>query len=64
MRKRGMQINIVPKSVNKDLEFWLNKKTSERIEAVEFLRMQNYVLSGHQSIPRFVHSIQIRKIDK
>ncbi len=56
-----MQLNIIHKSdKNTDLLFWLKKTPEERIDAVEFLRSQHYVLSGYKSIPRFVPGVQIR----
>lgn len=60
-KDRNMQVNIIGKpDKNADLRFWLGKTSQERIEAVEFLRSQYYALSGCKSIPRFMHTLQIR----
>ena len=60
---RHIHVKIVDEfDKNSDLRFWLGKKTNERIEAVEFLRSQYYVLSGYKSIPRFIPNLQIRTL--
>ncbi len=57
-----MHVKIVAKSEkSNDLEFWLKKTPEERINAVEFLRSQYYVLAGYESTPKFVPSLKIRR---
>lgn len=63
-KRREMPINIVKRTENSDLKYWLSKSPEERIDAVEFLRSQYYVLIGCKNIPRFSPNIQIRKINK
>ena len=55
-----MTVNIVSPLENHDLQFWLKKSPEERIEAVEFLRIQHYCLLGYESVPRLIPTIQIR----
>lgn len=63
---RQLSLKIVSKSdeKNADLQFWLGKTPEERIEAVEFLRSQYYVLSGYENVPRIVHKVELRQLHK
>lgn len=61
MKQRSVEINIVNKfDKKKDLQYWLSKTPSERIDAVEFLRDQYFALIGYETIPRFVSTVQLR----
>ena len=55
-----MPLRIVDKDDDRDtLQFWLGKSAQQRIDAVEFLREQYYALSGHKTIPRLAHAVQV-----
>jgi hypothetical protein len=66
MKERDkMKLTIISKEdKSSDLKFWLDKTPEERISAVEFLRSQYYALNGYNSLPRFIPSLQIRKVHK
>ena len=34
------------------IEFWKNKTPEERLDAVELLREQFYIIQGHRTVPR------------
>lgn len=43
----------------KDVLFWKNKTPEERLNAVELLREQYYVIQGYKDIPRIERVIRI-----
>jgi len=43
----------------KDVLFWKNKTPEERLNAVEILREQYYVIKGYKDIPRIERIIRI-----
>lgn len=62
---KASKIKIVDKKdSHDDLLYWLSKSPSERIDAVEFLRQQYYVISGLKHEPRLIRSIQMRPMHK
>ena len=64
-RKRDMPVKIVDrKDDHSDLKFWRGRSPEERIDAVEFLRMQYYALSGYKDTPRFIPNVEIRPLHK
>jgi len=44
-----------------DILFWQKRSPEERLNTVEFLREQIYLISGHKSIPRFIYEIKIER---
>ena len=60
LAREKMPLRIVDKDDDRDtLRFWLAKSPGERIDAVEFLREQYYALSGHKTLPRLAHAVQV-----
>jgi hypothetical protein len=51
-------INVIdPKRCNEfnnDIFFWKQRSSGERLNTVEFLREQIYLIQGHKSIPHFI----------
>ena len=41
------------------LQFWRNKTSEERLEAVEILREQFYIIQGHTSTPRLERVLKL-----
>lgn len=44
-----------------DILFWQKRSPEERLNTVEFLREQIYLISGNKSIPRFIYEIKIER---
>ena len=44
------------------LRFWLEQPAEARINAVEFLRMQCFLVTGRKALPRLARSIQMRDL--
>ena len=62
VRDRQMPVRIVEKEDDRDaLRFWLTQPPEARINAMEFLRRQAYLVTGNKTLPRFAHSIQLRE---
>ena len=65
MRKLDMQKrNLVIRISNKEDEaatriFWLDKTPEERLEAVELLREQYYVIRGYETVPRIIKELHM-----
>ena len=60
MQKR----NLVIRTSSKEDEaatrrFWLDKSPEERLDAVEFLREQYYVIRGYKKVPRLVKELHV-----
>ena len=49
---------------NIDYEFWKTKTPEERLEAVELLREQCYLLQGYDRLPLIIRKISIRGAEK
>ena len=47
---------------NTDYEFWKTKTPEERLEAVELLREQCYLIQGYDRLPLIVRKISIRDL--
>ncbi len=43
-----------------DYEFWKIKSPEERLEAVEFLREQYYLVMGYSEAPRIAKTVTVR----
>ncbi len=54
---------IIKKRTDKDIdyEFWKTKTPEERLEAVEFLREQCYLIQGYDRLPLIIRKISIRE---
>ena len=39
--------------------FWSDKSPEERLNAVEFLREQYYVIRGYKEVPRLIKKLQM-----
>lgn len=60
-KHRDLQVRIVDRKEKKhDLDYWLGKTPEERIEAVEFLREQYYVMLGYKESPKLIPHLEIR----
>jgi hypothetical protein len=46
---------------NIDYEFWKTKTPEERLEAVELLREQCYLIQGYDQLPLIIRKISIRE---
>lgn len=54
-------VRIVEKEDDRDiLRFWLTQPPEARINAMEFLRRQVYMVTGNKTLPHLVRSIQLR----
>jgi len=49
---------------NIDYEFWKTKTPEERLDAVELLREQCYLLQGYERLPLIIRKISIRGAEK
>lgn len=47
-----------------DHEFWKTKSPEERLEAVEFLREQCYLIMGYSETPRIAKTVTVRDREK
>ena len=62
MEKRNLVIRISSrKNEAETRRFWLDKSPEERLDAVEFLREQYYVIRGDETIPRLIKKLQMVK---
>ena len=62
MQKRNLVIRISSKEDEAATRrFWLDKSPEERLDAVEFLREQYYVIRGDETIPRLIKKLQMVK---
>lgn len=62
VRDTPMTVRIVEKEDDRDtLRFWLAQPPEARINAMEFLRRQVYLVTGNKTLPHLVRSIQLRE---
>jgi len=60
MQKRNLVIRISSKEDEAATRrFWLDKSPEERLDAVEFLREQYYVIRGYKEVPRLIKKLQM-----
>ncbi|RPJ18924.1 MAG: hypothetical protein EHM26_08825 [Desulfobacteraceae bacterium] len=60
MQKRNLVIRISSKEDEAETRrFWLDKSPEERLDAVEFLREQYYVIRGYKEVPRLIKKLQM-----
>lgn len=56
-----MPVRIAEKEDDRDaLRFWLAQPPEARINAMEFLRRQVYLVTGKAALPHLARSIQLR----
>ena len=60
MQKRKLVIRILNKEDDAATRlFWLDKSPEDRLEAVEFLREQYYVIRGYETVPRIIEELRL-----
>ena len=60
MQKRNLVIRISSKEDEAATRlFWLDKSPEERLDAVEFLREQYYVIQGYKTVPRIIKELHL-----
>ena len=60
MQKRKLVIRISNKEDEAATRiFWLDKTPEERLEAVELLREQYYVIRGYETVPRIIKELHM-----
>ena len=60
MQKRNLVIRISSKEDEDATRlFWLDKSPEERLDAVEFLREQYYVIRGYEAPPRMIKELHM-----
>jgi hypothetical protein len=60
MHKRRLVIRISSKEDEAATRlFWRDKTPEERLDAVEFLREQYYVIQGYETVPRLIKELQM-----
>jgi len=60
MQKRNLVVRILSRENEEETRrFWLDKSPEERLDAVEFLREQYYVIRGYKELPRLIKKLQM-----
>ena len=60
MQKRKLVIRILNKEDDAAMRlFWQDKTPEERLDAVEFLREQYYVIRGYETVPRIIKELHM-----
>jgi len=60
MQKRNLVVRVLSRENEADTRrFWQSKSPEERLEAVEFLREQYYVIRGYKEVPRLIKKLQM-----
>jgi len=60
VQKRNLVIRISSKEDEAATRlFWLDKSPEERLDAVEFLREQYYVIQGYKEVPHLIKKLQM-----
>ena len=60
MKKRELVIRISSKEDGAETRlFWLAKSPEERLDAVEFLREQYYIIRGYETVPRLIKELHL-----
>jgi len=60
MQKRNLVIRISSKEDEAETRlFWLNKSPEERLDAVELLREQYYIIRGYEAVPRLIKELHM-----
>ena len=56
---RRLHIAMLDRNEDQTLDFWKRRSAEERVGAVEFLREQYCILSGHTTVPRMVKTLRL-----
>jgi len=60
MQKRNFVVRILSRENEAETRlFWQSKSPEERLDAVEFLREQYYVIRGYKEVPRLIKKLQM-----
>jgi hypothetical protein len=60
MQRRELVIRISDKEDEAATRlFWLDKSPEERLDAVELLREQYYIIRGYKTVPRLVKELRM-----
>jgi hypothetical protein len=60
MQKRNLVARISSKEDESEMRiFWRDKTPEERLDAVEFLREQYYVIQGFETVPRLIKELHM-----
>jgi len=60
MQRRELVIRISDKEDEEATRlFWLDKSPEERLDAVELLREQYYIIRGYTTVPRVVKELRM-----
>jgi len=60
MQRRELVIRISDKEDEEATRlFWLDKSSEERLDAVELLREQYYIIRGYNTVPRVVKELRM-----
>jgi len=60
MQKRNLVIHISSKEDEATTRlFWRDKSPEERLDAVEFLREQYYIIRGYETVPRIIKELHL-----
>ena len=60
MQRRELVIRISDKEDEEATRlFWLDKSPEERLDAVELLREQYYIIRGYKTVPRVVKELRM-----
>ena len=60
MQKRKLVIRILSKEDGAATRlFWLDKSAEDRLDAVEFLREQYYIIRGYETVPRITKELRL-----
>jgi hypothetical protein len=60
MQKRNLVIRISNKEDEEATrQFWLGKSPEERLDAIEFLREQYYIIRGYETVPRIIKELHL-----
>ena len=60
MQKRNLVIRISNKEDEAATrQFWLGKSPEERVDAIEFLREQYYIIREYETVPRIIKELHL-----
>ena len=60
MKKRELVIRISSEEDEAATRlFWRDKTPEERLDAVEFLREQYYIIRGYETVPRLIKELHL-----
>jgi hypothetical protein len=50
---------VEPKEDDNAISYWMQKTSEERLDALELLREQFYIIQGYQSVPRIIRVLKL-----